>query len=121
MMAVAAVHEDASSLIVKTQAPRIRYVPLIFTPSTDTELVTVSFGQWVFEYMRDELTSIGLTEYKSQREVVDEMDDATLALKFKYALERINLAAAREIILERGGVFIQIKGLLHEVSAHSGF
>ncbi|VVD31773.1 hypothetical protein [Paraburkholderia dioscoreae] len=91
MMAFAAVLEDASSLIVKTGAPRIRYVPLGFESPKDTEIVTFSFDQWVFDYMRDEFRSIGLPDYEMQLEVVDEMDDATLALTLKYATERINV------------------------------
>jgi hypothetical protein len=91
MMTFGAVLEDENSLIVKTGAPRIRYVPLKFAPPTGAEEITLSFNQWVFDFIRDEFRSIGLPDYEKQLEVVDEMDDATLALTCKYAIERINV------------------------------
>ncbi|MBN3762365.1 hypothetical protein [Burkholderia sp. Ac-20365] len=91
MMAFAAVLEDTNSLIVKTGAPRIRYVPLEFTPSKGAAAITISFPQWVFDFIRDEFRSIGLPDYFAQLEVVDEMGDATLALTCKHAVECINV------------------------------
>ncbi len=91
MMAFGAVFEDSNSMIVKTGAPRMRYVPLKFTPPTDPDEITFSFNQWVFDFIRDEFKSIGLRDYEQRLEAVDEMDDATLALTFKYAIERVNV------------------------------
>jgi len=83
--------EDASSMVVQLGAPRIRYVPLKLTLTTDSDEITFSFNQWVFDFIRDEFKSIGLPGYEQRLEVMDEMDAATFALTLKYAVERVNV------------------------------
>jgi hypothetical protein len=91
MMTFGLVMEDATSIIVATGAPRVRYVPFHFQPPTDTDDITFLFNQWVFEFIRDEFKSIGLPTHEARLEAVDEMDDATFTQTLKNAIERVNV------------------------------
>ena len=82
---------ESESLIVKTGAPRIRYAPLSFTLPDDIESITFSFNQWVFAFMKEEWTALGLPEFEKDLEVADEMDPVTFsrALNTAIALAKV--------------------------------
>lgn len=65
------------SIIVSTGAPRVRYVPLTFSLSTDEDKITFSFNQWVFDFMREEWAALGVPDFEDRFNAVDEMDTLT--------------------------------------------
>ncbi|MBB2928774.1 hypothetical protein [Paraburkholderia silvatlantica] len=83
--------EDAHSIIVKTGAPRIRYVPLPFEPPADTDEITFLFNQWAFDFIRNELRSIGLPKYEEELEAIDELSDDEFEATLKLAISRVNV------------------------------
>lgn len=90
MMAFGFSMEDADNVVCIT-APRIRYVPLTFNVSADAAAITFSFNQWVFDFARDEWASIGLLNYESELERVDELDDISFRRIFQTAVARLGV------------------------------
>lgn len=91
MMGFGVTMEKPGSIIVATGAPRVRYAPLYFSPSTDSKELTILFDQWVFDFIRHEFKSIGLPRYEEELEQIDEMDDETFETTLRNAIGRANV------------------------------
>src|ERR1700754_4999320 len=83
--------DGTSSIIVAEGVPRIRYVPLRFRPPTDTDEMTFLFNESVFDFIRTELNSIGLSNYEEQLEALDELDDEAFADTMMDAIEQVKV------------------------------
>jgi hypothetical protein len=91
MMAFGFSMNDEQSLIVASGAPRLRLVPLPFTVPADTDQITFSFNEWVFEFMREEWAAIGATDFEAELETVDDMDATTFRHAAQIAIASANV------------------------------
>jgi hypothetical protein len=86
--------QDADSVIC-IDAPRPRYVPVPFDVPDNTQSITFSFSQWVFDSMRGEWATLGLPEFDKELEVADEVDTLSVSRQVQTAIARLH--ACRDI------------------------
>jgi hypothetical protein len=91
MMAFGFSMSDSESVIVAIGAPRVRYVPLSFTVSKDTQATTFHFSQWAFDFFHEEWATLGLTDFENDLETADNMDKTTFDRAAKVAVASLKV------------------------------
>lgn len=80
------------SLLVAAGAPRIRYVPLSFEIPAVQAGVTFSFNRWVFDFIDQEWTSLGATDFVNDLEFADELDEKEFQLAARIAIASVTVS-----------------------------
>lgn len=82
---------DSTGALICLGAPRIRYTNQTFEISKDTQGVTFSFRQSLFDFIRDEWATLGLPEFEHELEAVDEVDAASFSQLAKTAIGQLTV------------------------------